>query len=283
MFLWRCQLNYCISVNALKRPHMVKTSRIKYIQKLQQLLFLLFSALLLNPQPLTGQSLSKDPMTNDGQVDSPIIHVRGNDEPIENGDTTTKKANNTDFGDHEVFGDIPVNKFVIKNEGNEILQMRDPEPVNLKFTDTFTFKIVSQPDSRIGAGGSSDFKIRFDPDTQKVQTAVVEIRSNDSNRTPYTFRISGRGTPYTSTLTTKKQEDLSIGYQRNSLKAIFHRTVNASRQLSLIAIDGQQVWQDRVGREPQSVIIPTGNLKPGIYLLKSRTFNTVQTKKVIIN
>ena len=45
----------------------------------------------------------------------------------------------------------------------------------------------------IPEGGSSDFKIRFDPTSAGTKTATVTIRNNDSNEDPYTFSIRGVG------------------------------------------------------------------------------------------
>lgn len=253
----------------------------KYTSFLTACLFLLLSA--IGTPNAYGQHLSSDPSKLSAKPEGPVITIRGKGVKVSNGDTITKRVNNTDFGQVEVFGAIPKHRFTITNTGDEILQMRNPGTIQLKGTDTMTFSIEEQPDSRLGPNDTTSFQIQFDPDTQKLQTATVEIPSNDSSRSPFTFRISGQGAPYTNTEDLKDLHQFHIEYSQNKVTAVFQNSINTKRHLKLTDIKGHSFWETNLRENQLQVRIPTNHLRSGIYILHSKTPDSHKARKILVD
>ena len=237
---------------------------------------------MATPADTLAQHLAIDPRQKTAKPEGPELTIRGNGFPIENGDTIPKLEDNTDFGPTEVFGEIPKHRFIINNTGDEILQMRNPETVQLKGTDTLTFRVIEQPQSRLGPGDQTAFKIQFDPDTQKVQRATVEIRSNDSSRTPFRFRIRGQGTPYTSVGESPKQSPLQTWQAGQELRVSVPQHFAKMGRIRLIGLRGITYWQANLPPGKGTFSIPTNGLKAGVYIVAIHGPEQPHFQKVII-
>ncbi|HEX3102686.1 MAG TPA: choice-of-anchor D domain-containing protein, partial [Pyrinomonadaceae bacterium] len=60
-------------------------------------------------------------------------------------------------------------------------------------TNPLDFTVSVNPVSPVGPGGSTTFKVKFDPTAAGVRTATVTIDNNDLNENPYDFAIQGTG------------------------------------------------------------------------------------------
>lgn len=238
----------------------------------------------LNPMTATGQHLASDPVKEASKKAGPEMTVRGQGLTINPGDTIPREADNTSFGSVEVFGEIPKHRFVIANTGDEILQMRNPGTIQLKGTDSLTFKVKEEPQSRLGPGDQTSFKIQFDPDTQKLQTATVEIRSNDSTRTPYTFRINGTGVRSTNTqLKSQKENPIKVFQKQNGfIRVSFQETVPKKRLVTLYNIKGKVVRHQYAQEGIQNLTIKTTDLSPGLYIVQTHSAKGFHSKKLRI-
>ncbi len=126
----------------------------------------------------------------------PEINVEGNTGTfpnIPNMDTTPSIFDGTDFGDLAV-GSAIINEFRIENfEGTQNLNITS---VTVSSGNTGDFSITLLPPSPIAPAdpdGFSIFEIEFLPTVPGTRTAVIEIRSNDSDEDPYTFTVTGNG------------------------------------------------------------------------------------------
>ncbi len=113
-------------------------------------------------------------------VKSPEIHVRQGELEL------TFGISNIDFEDVEV-GSSAVKTFTIENNGNEELNS-----IVVSIT-TEEFSIDSQPLADIPSLESTTFDISFNPSSIGPASATVSIASNDIDKSPYTFAVSGNG------------------------------------------------------------------------------------------
>lgn len=126
----------------------------------------------------------------------PEINVEGattNFPDISDGDTTPITFDGTDFGDSNV-GSPLTNTFRIENFGGTVNLTINS--VTVSSGDTGDFSITALPASPItpaNPNGFSLFDIEFLPTVPGMRTAIIEIRSNDSDEDPYTFTVTGNG------------------------------------------------------------------------------------------
>ncbi|SDR79697.1 Lamin Tail Domain [Formosa sp. Hel1_31_208] len=123
----------------------------------------------------------------------PEINVEGtttNFPDISDGDTVPNIFDGTDFGDVSVGGNS-TNTFRIENFGGTT--NLTISSVSVISGDIGDFSISALPTSPIAALDFSLFDIGFSPTTIGPRTAVIEIRSNDSDEDPYTFTVTGNG------------------------------------------------------------------------------------------
>ena len=231
-----------------------------------------------------AQHLAIDRMPADSHQ-GPVIKVFSNQRPIDNGATDVTEANNTDFGSHKLFGDLAYRTFVIRNEGDDILQMqRTGRAVKLNNTDSLTFKVTEEVGSnRLGVGDSTSFTIRFDPDTAGQQSATVAIRSNDSSRSPYTFRIVGNGSRETGRASPQNARDpFEVYHSQGQLRVTFEQNAGLARTLTLYNLTGQAVRQRAVEGGKQSLSLSSNGLPAGLYILHTQTDQSQASRKVLI-
>ena len=125
----------------------------------------------------------------------PEIDVQGDGISIADGDDTPDPADDTDFGDQDLFGEPVGHTFTIRNTGNAELTLTDPSPfVTIEGDGAGDFEITTIPDSSIDPGGGTTFVIDFDPSVEGDREATISIASDDADEDPYTFDIIGTGT-----------------------------------------------------------------------------------------
>ncbi len=120
------------------------------------------------------------------------MDVQGNGQSIPAGATTPATANGTDFGT-VMGGDAITRTFTISNAGNLDLLLTGSPAVTL--TGGAPFSITAQPASPVISHSTTTFAITFAPTITGTFTDTVTIPNNDANENPYTFVISGTGTP----------------------------------------------------------------------------------------
>jgi hypothetical protein len=129
-----------------------------------------------------------------GWAAPPDINVQGNGINIPNDplphQNSPDPANGTDFGS-QIVGTDTDQPFTIENTGNNSTLTIGTVTVD----DTNNFEVLTQPASSITDDQTTNFTIRFHPDSQGVKTATVTIPNNDPNggEAPYYFAIQGTG------------------------------------------------------------------------------------------
>ena len=123
---------------------------------------------------------------------APIISVNGNDTAIGNGDTTPTVTDHTDFISATVGSGSIVRTFLIRNDGDANLT---DIAVTLTGAQASDFTLSNAPATSVTPGNQIAFQVRFSPSAVGARTAQVRITSNDSTQSPYTFAITGEGTP----------------------------------------------------------------------------------------
>lgn len=128
------------------------------------------------------------------EVPEPEIDVSGNNQSIVNGSSMPSVDNHTDFGNVEVKDSTLERRFTIINNGNGSLALNGTPKIALSGDHAGDFTVSQEPTSPVDAnGGSTIFKITFDPTGKELRTVQVSIASNDSDESPFTFAIQGNG------------------------------------------------------------------------------------------
>ena len=123
-------------------------------------------------------------------VTEPEIIVQGNNQEIDDGDTTPTSADYTDFGNVDVDTGVAGRTFVISNMGTDDLNLND---VYLSGSQAMDFAVTTQPVSPVAPGDSTSFQLRFDPSGGGLRQITVNIDNNDNDESPYDFTIQGTG------------------------------------------------------------------------------------------
>ncbi len=125
---------------------------------------------------------------------APVMNVVGNGRTINDGDTTPRGADHTNFGSGEVDSDTISRTYTIQNIGEVALTFPATPRVSLSGTNAADFTVTTQPSASVAANGSTTFVVRFDPSATGVRAATVSITNNDTDKNPYNFNIQGTGT-----------------------------------------------------------------------------------------
>jgi len=124
---------------------------------------------------------------------TPEIVVIGNGVTIADGDSTPSLADHTDFGSVALINTQVSRHFTLANHGDADLSLTGIPAVAVTGTHASDFKVTQMPSSELGEGETSAFKVTFDPALPGLRTAMVSIASNDPERDPFTFAVSGSG------------------------------------------------------------------------------------------
>ena len=125
---------------------------------------------------------------------APEMDVVGNALSIVDGDATPSTTDSTDFGPRCITGDSKIVTYTINNSGTGNLTLSGSPKVDITGTHASDFTVTMQPTSPVSSGGgSTTFKIEFDPSATGLRTAIVTIENDDCNEAPYNFDIQGTG------------------------------------------------------------------------------------------
>jgi hypothetical protein len=120
----------------------------------------------------------------------PEIKLSGGAVPIQNPSLTPRVENGTKFTPVQL-GDYLEQIYSISNAGISELNI-----TNLSLSNPASgFSVRQLPSFSIGKDASSQFILRFTPQNFGSVTTQVQIISNDSKESPYTFAVSGTGLP----------------------------------------------------------------------------------------
>nr|WKN37718.1 choice-of-anchor D domain-containing protein [Tunicatimonas sp. TK19036] len=123
--------------------------------------------------------------------DNPWIVVKGNRQPIENGDATPAESDNTDFGRVNASQGSVSHTFWICNLGTMDLVLTDDISIT---NEVFTIELPSV--MTVPAQDSVSFTVTFDPTALGDTTAIITIPNNDEDENPYAFTLLGTGTEF---------------------------------------------------------------------------------------
>ncbi len=112
------------------------------------------------------------------------ITVLGNGISIADGDTTPSITDGTDFGSVPQTGAAISRVFTVRNDGNWTLELGEVAvPTG--------FWVAEGLSHRLAAGASDTFTVQLDVKVLGTRTGDVSFTSNDSDESPFNFRIIG--------------------------------------------------------------------------------------------
>ncbi|WP_299684882.1 choice-of-anchor D domain-containing protein, partial [uncultured Dokdonia sp.] len=122
----------------------------------------------------------------------PEMAITGMSNNILDGDVTPSTVDGTDFG-FLLPGSSTFSDFIISNSGTADLLLTDPSPyVTITGAGAGEFTLTTIPNPTITtSGGSTTFRITYNPAAVGTHTATVSIVNNDSDENPYNFDILG--------------------------------------------------------------------------------------------
>ena len=133
---------------------------------------------------------------------APEMDVAGNGTSIADGDTVPALADHTDFGSVDVTSGSVEHTFTITNSGTAVLSLTGASPYVVIMGATGDFTLTQTPANSVAAsGGTTTFRVTFNPTTNGTRSAAISIANNDSDENPYNFSIQGTGIT-TPTVTT---------------------------------------------------------------------------------
>ena len=131
-------------------------------------------------------------ITGSGAGPQPEVGLSGLGNNILDGDTTPITTDGTDFG-NLLIGSTTFTDFIISNTGAMPLNLTGAAPyVTITGPDAGEFTLTTAPTTPIPtSGGSSTFRITYNPNTGGTHNATVSFANDDSNENPYNFDITG--------------------------------------------------------------------------------------------
>jgi hypothetical protein len=148
-----------------------------------------------------------------GSGTTPEINITGNSYQIEDGDTTPNTRDLTDFGSMDVTSGFVSHTFTITNSGTAPLNFTGAPIVTISGANAVDFSVTQLPVFPVATGGSTQFKVAFNPSEKGLRSAEISVASNDVDENPYNFYIQGTG---------------SGAGQDNNAPEIYSATYNAS-------------------------------------------------------
>ncbi|MFC4633102.1 choice-of-anchor D domain-containing protein [Dokdonia ponticola] len=141
---------------------------------------------------------NEDPYTftirGTGTGPEPEMTITGMGNIIADGDTTPTFVDGTDFG-FLLTGGSSFRDFIISNSGSADLLLTGPSPyVTITGLGAAQYTLTTIPSiSTIpSSGGSTTFRITYNPGLLGTHNATVTIANNDSDENPYSFDITGQ-------------------------------------------------------------------------------------------
>ncbi|MBK8969771.1 MAG: choice-of-anchor D domain-containing protein [Lewinellaceae bacterium] len=127
-------------------------------------------------------------------VQQPEMAVECNSNNIPDGSNSYDVNNCTDFGCVNIDNCMVEKEYTITNTGDCPLILDGTPAVVINGLNAGDFSVTLQPTSPVAAsGGTTTFKIKFDPTATGIRTATVVISNNDADENPCTFEIQGTG------------------------------------------------------------------------------------------
>jgi hypothetical protein len=122
-------------------------------------------------------------------VNSPDITVLGNSNFITNNSTSPNTSNNTSFGFYDVDLGNTTKTFTIRNDGSQPLNL---SPISF-FSSNAAFTLTQPLVTSVASNTFTTFTVSFDPSIVGTVEATITIPSNDTNKNPFRFKVSGEG------------------------------------------------------------------------------------------
>ncbi|MBN1512376.1 MAG: choice-of-anchor D domain-containing protein, partial [Phycisphaerae bacterium] len=140
-----------------------------------------YTVVLSSGQQVAGKNFGNHSLTSASPAE---IAVLGNGVSIADGDITPGTTDRTDFGTTMLGGAGITRTFTVRNDGGSTLTL-GAVSVPTGFT------LVEGLSGTLAAGSSDTFTIRLDTATGGIKTGDVVFTNNDSNESPFNFRIRG--------------------------------------------------------------------------------------------
>ncbi len=133
--------------------------------------------------------------TGQGTGASPEMDVIGLGNSIGNGDAVPEIADDTDFGRQQVNTGSLSHTFTIRNTGTSPLDLTGASPyIQITGAAAGDYSVGVIPSNSIATGGTTTFRIDFEPAAWGARNATISIANTDMDENPYEFNITGEGT-----------------------------------------------------------------------------------------
>jgi hypothetical protein len=209
------------------------------------------------------------------------IGVTGNSLPISDGATSTSATNDTAFGSTLVAGSPISETYTIVNTGTAALTVGT---VTIGGTNPADFAVTSQPSASVAAGSSTTFTVQFAPTAAGSRKATVNFSENDpTTSSPFTFAISGQGTPGLSIADTQVvvPDDPS-----QTVNALFKVNLSAAAAMSVTVVfatvDGTAVAGQDYQANSGTLTFSPGTLSQSITVVVNGTLFANPTKQFTV-
>jgi len=134
-------------------------------------------------------------------IGCPVMVVKGEGIPIPNDEGALN------FGDVNRYASRSV-WLTIENVGEEVLNLVGTPLIRIEGSHASDFTVTKEPNSPIPPGQSVTFQVRFAPGGKGVRSATLMIESDDEDRSPYRFSVTGAGIvesfPFTDDFSSEK-------------------------------------------------------------------------------
>ena len=122
-----------------------------------------------------------------GQTSPQEINIQGNSVDIVSGDDTPDVTDGTDFGTI-ILGTPVTNTFTIQNTGGADLNVSG---ISLSGDNDTDFTVSNFTPGAVSGGADLTFDVTYDPASAGTSIATLEILSDDSDESSYTFDLTG--------------------------------------------------------------------------------------------
>jgi uncharacterized delta-60 repeat protein len=143
---------------------------------------------MLGTQRATAYGYSLYELEVYGGAAGPEVTVLGNGISIADGDTTPSTADGTDFGSATQSGAEVSRVFTVRNDGVALLALG-------AVTVPAGFRVTESLSASLAAGASDTFTVRLDTNVSGTKAGDISFTSNDSDESPFNFRITGTVIP----------------------------------------------------------------------------------------